>query len=226
MPPLYSLKLGALDRLKNDLALRTRRVIFETFMRECVPTATSRVADFGVSGHRSHPAHYFFEAMYPYRDNLTAIARADEEAGWMPSQFPGLHYLEADLRAIPLPDLYFDCGICNAVVEHAGPREQQYALVREVCRVCKCVMFTTPNKRFPIEMHTFLPSLHWLPDETYRSLLRRIGLSYFANVENFNPLDATTFRALFPETRQNKLLHIGLPLLPTNLACVSSATPV
>lgn len=221
MPPTYSVNLGIFDRLKNDLFLQTRRVIFEIFMRECAPTPASRVADFGVSGHRSHPVHSFFEHMFPYRSNLTAIARASEGAGWLSDQFPGLHFLEADLREIPLPDLYFDCGICNAVVEHAGPREQQKALVREICRVCGCVMFTTPNKWFPIELHTFLPMLHWLPDRSYRRVLRRIGLGHFADVENLNSLDIHGFRSLFPPSRRNRMLGVGPPLLPTNLICVS-----
>jgi hypothetical protein len=221
MPLIYSVNLGILDRLKNDLALRTRRSIFEIFMRECAPTQNSRVADFGASGHREHPVHYFFEEMYPHRKNLTVIARASENAGWFPEQFPGIRFLEADLRNIPLPDLHFDCGICNAVVEHAGRRDQQAALVREVCRVCRCVAFTTPNKRFPIELHTFLPLLHWFPDSIYRYALAHIGYKQFADVENLNSLNAETFTSLFPVTRRNRLLQVGFPLLPTNLVCIS-----
>jgi SAM-dependent methyltransferase len=218
----YSVNLGALDRLKNDFALRTRRRVFEIFMRECAPTQNSRVADFGASGHREHPVHYFFEGLYPHRSNLTVIARASENARWFPEQFPELRFLEADLREIPLPDLYFDCGLCNAVIEHAGPRDQQLALVREVCRVCRHVMFTTPNKWFPVEIHTLLPMAHWLPDAAYRRVLRSVGLAYFADVENLNLLDARTFMGLFPPSRRNRLLHIGPPFVGTNLACVSN----
>jgi len=221
MPLIYSVNLGIFDRLKNELSLQTRRVIFEIFMRECAPTPNSRVADFGVSGHRSHPVHYFFEQMFPHRSNLTAIARASEGAGWLRDQFPGLTFLEADLREIPLPNQYFDCGLCNAVVEHAGPREQQVALVREVCRVSRCVMFTTPNKRFPIELHTLLPLLHWLPDRTYRRILRRIGLDHFAELENLSLLDIKDFRSLFPSSRRNQMTSVGLPFLSTNLICIS-----
>lgn len=219
----YSAELGKLDRLKNDLAFRVRRGIFDLFMRECAPGPDARVADFGVSGHRDHPVHTFFERLYPHRERLTVIGRASEEAGWFAEEFPGLTYLEADLRSIPLPDASFDYGLCNAVVEHAGTREQQRALVAEVCRVARCVIFTTPNKRFPVELHTFLPLLHWLPDSTYRAALRRLGQPYFAEVENLNLLDARAFLSLFPPERDNRLLTTGLPLLPSNLICVSWA---
>jgi hypothetical protein len=221
----YSTELGALDRLKNDLAFRVRRRIFDTFMRECSPGPESRVADFGVSGHRDHPVHTFFERLYPHRERLTAIGRAAEEAAWFAEEFPGLTYLEADLRAIPLPAGYFDYGICNAVIEHGGPRDQQRTLVAEVCRVSRCVLFTTPNKRFPIELHTFLPLLHWLPDNAYRVALRRLGQSYFAEIDNLNLLDARAFLSLFPPDRHNRLFAVGMPLLPSNLACVSRARP-
>jgi Methyltransferase domain len=217
----YSAELGKLDRLKNDLAFRVRRGIFDLFMRECAPGPDARVADFGVSGHRDHPVHTFFERLYPHRERLTVIGRASEGAGWFAEEFPGLTYLEADLRSIPLPDGSFDYGLCNAVVEHAGTREQQRALVTEVCRVSRCVVFTTPNKRFPVELHTFLPLLHWLPDSTYRAALRRLGQPYFAEVDNLNLLDAPTFLSLFPPDRDNRLITTGLPLLPSNLVCVS-----
>ena len=221
MPLRYSTDLGVLDRLKNDLAFQVRKRIFARFMRECAPPPSARVADFGVSGNRDHPAHYFFESLYPYREQLTVIGRAAEEAGWFVEEFPGVRFLEADLRAIPLPAGYFDYGICNAVVEHAGAVEKQAALVSEVCRVCRCVLFTTPNKRFPFELHTWLPVLHWLPDGAYRAVLRRLGLDYFAEVENLNLLDAASFLSLFPRARRNKLISAGLPFLPSNLLCLS-----
>jgi SAM-dependent methyltransferase len=223
MPLKYSTDLGAFDRLKNDLAFSVRRKIFDAFMRECHPGPDDRVADFGVSGNRDHPVHYFFETLYPYTNRLTAIGRAAEDARWYPQQFPGLQFIEADLRQIPVPDNFFAAGICNAVVEHAGTREQQAALVREVCRVCRRVLFTTPNKAFPVELHTFLPLIHWLPDPTWRATLRALGQRTFAEVEELNPLGAADFLALFPRDRDTRLLRMGLPIVPTNLACVSLA---
>ena len=61
MPIDYSARLGALDRWKNDLAMSSPEEVFRQFWRVMQPTPEMRVADFGVSGHRDHPAHYFFE---------------------------------------------------------------------------------------------------------------------------------------------------------------------
>ena len=223
MPLKYTTALGPLDRTKNDLALQLRRRVFERFMRECRPGPNDRVADFGVSGHRDHPAHYFFELLFPYTNRLTAIGRSAEEADWFPDEFPGLTFIEADLRCIPLPDGYFDAGICNAVLEHAGTRDQQLALVREVCRVCRNVMFTTPNKGFPIELHTFLPLVHWLPDPVFRNVLRGLGYGSLATVENLNPLGAREFLSLFPADRETRLVGTGPSFMPVNLIAISVA---
>jgi SAM-dependent methyltransferase len=225
MPIDYSTALGPLDRLKNDLALTARRRIFDAFMRECRPKPGESVADFGVSGHREHPVHYFFEAFYPYKDRVTAIGQAAEDAHWFPEQFPGLTFLEADLRHIPVPDNFFDAGICNAVVEHAGDRDAQRRLVAEVCRVARRVLFTTPNKQFPLELHTFLPLLHWLPEPTWRKLLRQLGYGSFAPVETLNPLDTRALLSLFPSARRTRLVNTGPSILQSNLLVVSALEP-
>jgi hypothetical protein len=219
----YSTNLRPLNRLRDGLAFALRRKLFDLFMREFSPTAQSRVADLGVSGQRGHPAHYFFETLYPFQESLTVVARASEHAEWFADAFPGITFLEADLRSIPRPDKYFDFALCNAVVEHAGPREQQVALVHEVCRVSRAVMLTTPNKAFPVELHTFLPMLHWLPDSRYRAVLRALGFTYFAEIENLNLLDSRAFMSLFPPTRRNRQLAMGFLGLSSNLICLSTA---
>ena len=53
----------------------------------------------------------------------------------------------------------------NAVIEHVGARERQEAFVREALRVGRRVFVTTPNRWFPVEVHTRLPLVHWLPEQ-------------------------------------------------------------
>src|SRR6267378_721786 len=211
----YHADLGLLNRINYALSGRVRRKMFDLFMQEARPTAESRVGDLGVTANQGTPVHHFFETLYPWRENLTAVGR--EEAYWYSEKFSGMKYINTDLRSIPLPDGYFDAAICNAVVEHAGVREQQAQLIHEVCRVSKWVMVTTPNARFPVDPHTFVPFAHWLPEPYYRSVLRTLGHGAFADVEVLNPLRGSELMALFPPARKNRLIKVGFPLLPTNL---------
>jgi hypothetical protein len=216
----YHADLGWANRINYAMSSRVRRRLFDLFMKEFRPTRDSRVADLGVTANRAEPVHYFFESWYPHTHNLTAIGR--EHADWYREAFPGITYVNADLRSIPFPDGYFDYGICNAVVEHAGARAAQAALIAEVCRVCRAVMVATPNGAFPVDPHTFLPVAHWLPERGYRAALRLCGFSEFADIEVLNPLMPGSFLELFPRSRQNRLVKIGLPLLRTNLVCISA----
>ena len=84
----YTTDPGRLERVKNDLAFWLRRKIFDLRMRECAPPVEARAAEFGGSRHRSHPAHYFFEALSPYPDRVTAVGR--ENASRLTEQSPGM----------------------------------------------------------------------------------------------------------------------------------------
>src|SRR5690349_21336864 len=92
-------------RIRHAIAIRgSRRWVFQRFWETMRPTPEMRVADFGVSGHRSSKSYSYFEQVYPWKDRLTVIGRAEEGAGWYADQFPEITFLEADLRSIPLPD--------------------------------------------------------------------------------------------------------------------------
>jgi len=53
----------------------------------------------------------------------------------------------------------------------------------------KYIVITTPNRFFPIEVHTKLPLIHWLPKNIFRKILLLLGMSYFADEKNLNLLD-------------------------------------
>jgi len=174
-----------------------------------------------VSGNNDHPVYYFFETMYPHREKLFAIGRASENAGWYADMFPRLTYVEADLRVIPRPEGFFEVGFCNAVVEHAGSRAEQRALIHEICRGCDRVFVTTPNRLFPVEVHTALPFLHWLPRPWFGAILRTLGLTHLSTEADLNLLTAREFLALFPPTHRARLVLGGMYPFGVSLACVA-----
>ena len=66
-------------------------------------------------------------------------------------------------------------------------------MIAECFRVAKKGVFlTTSNRWHPIDIHTLLPVLHWLPKKLHRFLLTLFGYHYFANEENLNLLDKKT----------------------------------
>ena len=52
----------------------------------------------------------------------------------------------------------------------------------------KYVFIQTPNRFFPIDFHTFLPFIHWLPKSIHRKILKGVGLSFYSYEKNLNLL--------------------------------------
>jgi len=80
-------------------------------------------------------------------------------------------------------------------VEHVGNAFQQMAFIAEARRVARKGMFlTTPNRWYPIEFHTVLPFVHWLPQKLFRRILAMTGKEFFASEQNLNLLSARQLR--------------------------------
>ena len=67
----------------------------------------------------------------------------------------------------PFRDKRFDIGWSNAVIEHVGNENSQLLFLLEISRTCQRIYLTTPNRYFPIELHTRIPFLHWLPKNLF-----------------------------------------------------------
>ncbi|WP_019142821.1 class I SAM-dependent methyltransferase [Noviherbaspirillum massiliense] len=99
-----------------------------------------------------------------------------------------------DLR-LPFADASFDWVFCDEIIEHMGSAEQQYLLLEELTRVArKGVFVTTSNRRHPLEFHTGLPFLHWLPAMWWRRFLKLMGKGAWAAAPGLRLLDS---RALY-----------------------------
>jgi hypothetical protein len=80
-----------------------------------------------------------------------------------------------------------DLVISNATIEHVGSAIKQKKMIENIIKLTKKIfIITTPNRFYPIELHTKIPLLHWLPKPIYRKILEIIGLSFYANEENLN----------------------------------------
>jgi hypothetical protein len=80
-----------------------------------------------------------------------------------------------------------DLVISNATIEHVGGELKQKKMLENIIKLTKKIfIITTPNRFYPIELHTKIPLLHWFPKPIYRKILKIIGLPFYANEENLN----------------------------------------
>jgi len=168
-----------------------RRRMFAAFLQTMAPTADDDIADVGVASDRAHDHSNYFEAWYPYTKKITAIGI--EDASFLEKIHPGVKFVRASGLSLPFSNDSFDFAHSSAVIEHVGSFANQTQLISELWRVARRGIFvTTPNRWFPIEVHTVLPFLHYLPPRHYRSLLKKIGLSYFGDEKNLNLMSKYT----------------------------------
>ena len=104
--------------------------------------------------------------------------------------------------------------------------------MQELLWTCLSVFLTTPNRAFPIEVHTFLPVLHWLPKRLHRRVLALLGYSFWAVETNLNLLTRRelaqlilgALRATGRSTRWSIVRHRFLGLPSNLILCVSTET--
>ncbi len=189
---------------------------WETFLSEFSPAMDLKVLDVGYSSVEEAPRTIsnYLEKYYPYPDMITALGIQDPTI--FRKQYPGVKALQYDGGTFPFKDKSFDICWSNAVIEHVGNLEQQVNFIKEIRRVSKSAFVTTPNRFFPVETHTLLPLLHYLPKTVFDRILICIGKEW-ATGNYMSLLSEGSIRSIMREAeienyRLIKNRIIGIPL--------------
>ena len=193
-----------LRRVASRVSMRSRRRKLDRFLELLQPGPETTVVDVGVTDapFGDGSSDNFFEALYPWPGQITAVGHTGLDR--FTAAFPQVRAVRADGRELPFGDAEFDLGFSNAVVEHiAGGRDGQRRFVHELCRVSGRVFVTTPNRWFPLEVHTLLPFVHWLPAGARERVIP------FDDV--LDPLGPKELASLFPYSV--RVINTGMTLI-------------
>jgi len=198
-------------RLVDAVSLRSRRRKLALFLDELQPTAETTVLDVGADelsfGEGAGCGTLnFFEELYPWPERVTALGL--HEGDGFRARYPSIRYVQGNALELPFDDGEFDIVFSNAVIEHVGGRDEQRRFVSEALRVGRRAFITTPNRAFPIEVHTRLPLVHWLPASAAGTAYHAVGRSW---AEEIHLLSRRTLRSLFPG--RVRVLDLGLTLV-------------
>ena len=197
--------------LADRISLRSRRRKFALFMETFAPTEETTVLDvgvddFGFGDNGGCGTLNFFEELYPWPERITALGLS--EGGRFRASYPQTRYVQGDALSLPFEDGAFDVVFSNAVVEHVGGLEEQRRFVAEALRVARRAFVTTPNRWFPVEVHTRLPLVHWLPDGLAHRAYELTGKPWAKENRLLGPAG---LRELFPV--RARVVNLGMTLV-------------
>jgi hypothetical protein len=133
---------------------------------------------------------------------------------------------------LPFDEGRFDAVFCNSVIEHVtlpkadciskrfgnrewieASRRNQEVFAREIRRVGRGYFVQTPHRAFPVEAHTWLPFVGWMPHNATVRLVRltdRVWVKHCGYVD-WNLLGEREMRRLFPDAAIHVERVLGLP---------------
>jgi SAM-dependent methyltransferase len=206
------------------LSWAARIRIYELFMAACAPPPDASILDVGVTSDVRSRESNFLERLYPHKDRITCVGT--EDGSHLERNYPGVRFIPVGRDVHwPFADLEFDIAFSNAAIEHVGDRTRQAAFVAEMLRVAGRVFVVTPNRWFPVEAHTGLPLVHYLPAPAFRTVLRRTRYKFWTEEDHLNLLTGDELRRLFPAAVHAKVAFtgIGLGRIKSNVAAFAAS---
>ena len=153
---------------------------YRLFLKLLAPREEETILDVGFNDIEYSAGDNYLEKNYPRPEKITALGlKTDDNSGRQFSKrYPKVKTLVYEGRQFPFKDQEFAIVWSNAVLEHVGAWEKQLEFLKEIKRVGGRAFITTPNKNFPVEIHTRTLLLHFLPEKIFQAYLRLIGKSW------------------------------------------------
>lgn len=212
---------SVLRGLATQVALRARHRMYRRFLTLARVTPDDRILDLGVTPDTRLPDSNFLERWYPHRHNITMASH--EPCGHLEALFPGTTFVQiTPHQALPFATQAFDIGFSSAVLEHVGSSAHQLSFLQELLRTAHSVFLTTPDRVFPMELHTFLPLVHWLPKPWHRQLLTWLRQPFWAAEANLNLLTRRDLARLVTEALHRTGRQAEWIIVPHRLMGMSS----
>ena len=116
-----------------------------------------------------------------------------------------------------------DVVISNATIEHVGSTKKQIKMCKNIIKLSKkYFVIITPNRLHPMEFHTKIPLIHWMPKKLHRKLLKFFGFDFLSKEKNLNLLTKNNLIDFMKILKQKKyyFFHIRFLLFKSNIILI------
>ena len=171
-----------------DKIIKNRREKFYNFISEKVNLSNVKsYLDIGTTQNENHPSSNYLNKKFDF----IKIHNAISDQIITDNRFSNIlkKSITSDFSKEEIELIKSDFTISNANIEHVGSFKNQKRMISNMIKLTRNVMvIQTVNRYFPIETHTQLPLLHFLPKKKYRKLLKFLNYEYYSLEENLNLL--------------------------------------
>lgn len=171
--------ISIIEQIAYTISAKSRTKKFSQFLSLVAPKPEETIVDVGVNTTEYSATDNYLEKFYPHTEKITAVGMGDFSI--FKKRYPKVTALSGDGRALSFTTNTFDIAYSNAVIEHVGTFDDQRQFLSELYRVSSRGYLTTPNRYFPIELHTRIPLLHLLlSKKNFDAFVTKIGKSWAA----------------------------------------------
>lgn len=127
----------------------------------------------------------FFRNVLGIDIDMTAMKLIDK------SQNENAGYAVADAMMVPFNQNSFEAVVCSQTYEHVPSSDRLFSEINRILKPGGLLIFSGPNKTYPIEMHYNLPFLHWFNEKTADSYLQltKKGTHYYERSRTYWDLE-------------------------------------
>jgi hypothetical protein len=202
---------------KNKLAIyfsfRARNNIINCLKRLTISkkkNINTKILDFGVSNSKNQDSNPFVKYFLSKRrkdifgcgvDNVQSVRKI----------YKNLKYKKIKPNhKLPYKGNFFSLSISHAVFEHIGNKNRKFYL-SELIRVSEKVFISIPNRYFPIEHHSNIPMLGYLPSKLIYKILIFFNYNLFKSKKTltFNSKNKFSKLASILDKKYNINFHLG-----------------
>ena len=214
-------KKSFLYKIFQKITLNARNDFFNLFLVNNNYSKYKSVIDIGSTPSADKEQNAFLENI---KDNQNVTCLSNQDCRILLKKYKNIkNVLIGDAINTTLEKGSFDIAHSNATIEHVGSFENQVSFVREMIKISKeSVFIQTPNRFYPIDFHTIVPFIHWLPKKIHRKILKFINLDFYSKEENLNLLSIKDLKKICDilNIKKYNILKYKLFFLTSNLILV------
>ena len=211
-------KIKFINYIFKKIVIDARNEFFNILKKNTKYSKENSIIDIGTSPSLGDEQNVILSRI---KDNKNVTCLSKHNCKILLKKYPNIKkILIRDGRNNNLPKSSFDIVHSNATIEHVGSSKNQLSFIKECVRIAKKYVFIqTPNRFYPVDFHTILPFIHWLPKNIHRKILKIIGFNFFSLEKNLNLLSKGDLINLCKELniKNYKIIKCRLMFLPSNL---------